>query len=126
MASVIGEEKKGRLKIADWRLLLGIIAAGGVAFWFADDHGIDRAWIYGAGAAAIFFVAVGRGYRSLFRSPEFVIFFTIWTVVHVIVFLLVLAYLGFLYYVPIMLLELWVGYTIAILRFGPPPDRGIR
>jgi hypothetical protein len=123
MASATGEEKKARRKVADWRLLLGVIAAGGVAFWFADDYGIDRAWIYGAGAAAIFFVAVGRRYRSLFRSPEFVIFFTIWALIHVIVFLLVLAYLGFLYYIPIMLLELWVGYMIAIRRFGPPQDR---
>jgi len=42
------------------------------------------------------------------------------------VFLLVLAYLGFIWYLPITVLELWIVFTIAIWQFGPPPDKGIR
>jgi hypothetical protein len=41
-------------------------------------------------------------------------------------YLLVLSYLGFLYYLPIVVLELWIGYAIAITKFGPPPDQGVR
>ena len=71
-------------------------------------------------------MVVGWGYRRKFRDPVFISFFVAWTLIHVLVFLLVLAYLGFLWYLPIMVLELWVGYTIAIWQFGPPPDKGIR
>jgi hypothetical protein len=38
----------------------------------------------------------------------------------------VLAYLGFLWYLAIVVVELWVGYTIAIWQFGSPPDKGLR
>jgi hypothetical protein len=37
-----------------------------------------------------------------------------------------LDYLGLFYYPPIVVVELWIGYMIAIWQFGPPPDRGIR
>ena len=37
---------------------------------------------------------VGWGYRRRFRSPEFLIFFAVWTVLHVFVCLAVLGYLG--------------------------------
>jgi hypothetical protein len=41
-------------------------------------------------------------------------------VVHVAVFLLVLGWLGFLYYLPFLIVELWIGYSVAIWLFGPP------
>jgi hypothetical protein len=57
-------------------------------------------------------------------QPSF-LFFVAWTLLHVLVYLLVEAYLGFLWYVPIGAFELWIGYTVAIWQFGPPPDEGI-
>jgi len=130
MDSAIGEEKKKRTKTLDFLLLVGasllVAAALTAAFWIADERHISPAWLFGAGAALIFFLVVGWGYRRKFRDPAFVSFFLVWTLVHVLVFLSVLAYLGFLWYLPIMVLELWVGYMIAISRFGPPPDKGIR
>jgi hypothetical protein len=96
------------------------------AFWLADDYGFNPAWLFSAGAALIFFLVVGWGYRRLFRNPAFASFFLGWTLVHVLVFLLVLGYLGVLWYFPIVAVELWIGYTIAIGTFGPPPDKSIR
>jgi multisubunit Na+/H+ antiporter MnhB subunit len=130
MDSAVGEEKKKRSKVLDLLLLVGagliVAAASTAAFWMAEEHHISPGWLFAAGAALIFFLVVGWGYRRKFRDPAFVSFFLAWTLVHVLVFLLVLAYLGFLWYLPIMLLGLWVGYTIAIWQFGPPPDKGIR
>jgi hypothetical protein len=130
MVNAVGEEGKKRSKTLDFLLLLGaslfVAAASTAAFWVADEHHISVAWLFAAGAALIFFLVVGWGYRRKFRDPAFVSFFLVWALLHVLVYLLVLAYLGFLWYVPIMVLELWIGYTIAIRQFGPPPDQGIR
>jgi hypothetical protein len=130
MDSAAGEEKTKRSKALDLFLLVGaglIVAAGcTAAFWIADEHHISPAWLFAAGAAVVFFLVVGWGYRRKFRDPAFVSFLLAWMFVHVLVFLLVLAYLGFLWYLPIMVLELWIGYTVAIWQFGPPPDKGIR
>ena len=130
MADALGEERKKRSKMLDFILLLSasllVAAASTAAFWVADEHHISPAWLFGAGAAVIFFLVVGWGYRRKFQDTVFVSFFLAWLLVHVAVYLLVLGYLGFLYYIPIVVLELWVGYTLAIWQFGPPPDRGIR
>jgi len=130
MDSAVGDEKKKRSRAFDVLLLVGasllVAAAFTAAFWVADERHINPAWLFAAGAAVVFFLVVGWGYRRKFRDPTFVSFFLAWTLVHVLVYLLVLGYLGLLWYVPIAVLELWVGYTIAIWQFGPPPDMGIR
>lgn len=130
MVSVVGEKRKKRSKALDFLLLLGaslfVAAASTAAFWAADEHRINPACVFGAGTAVIFFLVVGWGYRRKFRDPVFVSFFLAWLLVHVVVYLLVLVYLGFVWYLPIVLLELWIGYTLAIWQFGPPPDKGIR
>lgn len=130
MNSVVSEENKKRNKALDFFLLIGaslvVAAVSTAAFWLADERHISPAWLFAAGAALIFFLVVGWGYRRKFREPLFILFFGAWTLVHVLVFLLVLAYLGFLWYLPTMVLELWAGYTIAISLFGPPPDKSIR
>jgi hypothetical protein len=123
MASVRPKSNSGK-RIADWLALLLcallLIAVGGSAFLLADKYDINEAWVFGAWAAVFFFIIVGWGYRSKFRNTTFVSFFLAWMLVHVLIYLLVLGYLGFLYYVPIVVLELWIGYTIAIWQFGPP------
>jgi hypothetical protein len=105
---------------------LCVAAAIPAAFAVAHRYNIGPAWVFGVVAAVPFFVVVGSGYRSKFRSPAFVVFFTVWMIAHVAVYLWVLAYLGLLYYIPICVLEMWIGSMVAIWRFGPPPDRSIR
>jgi len=129
MANALGEEGKKRSK-TDFVLLLAaslfVAITGTAAFWMADEHSVNPTWLFAAGAAVLFFLVVGWGYRRKFRDPSFVSFFLAWLLVHVAVYLFVLIYLGFLYYHPVVVLELWIGYTIAIWQFGPPPDRGVR
>ena len=127
MSADRSEATKGR-RLVDRLALLGcallVIVVGGSAFLLADKYHISEGWVFGAWSAVFFFLIVGWGYRRRFRDPAFVSFFAAWTLVHALVYILVLAYLGFLWYVPIAVLELWVGYTIAIWQFGPPPDKG--
>jgi len=124
VVSAIGEERKKRSKKLDFLLLLGaslfVALAGTSVFWVADEHHVNPGWLFAIGSAILFSVVVGRGYRRKFRDPTFVSFFLAWLFLHVVIYLLVLGYLGFLYYIPIAVLELWIGYTIAIWQFGPP------
>jgi phosphotransferase system glucose/maltose/N-acetylglucosamine-specific IIC component len=94
------------------------------SFWMADKYNINQAWLFAAQAAVFFFAAVGWGYRKKFRSPAFVRFFLAWLLLHVTLYLLVLGYLGLLYYVPFVVVEVWIGYALAIWLFGPPQARG--
>ena len=119
-----GKRRIDRLALLGAALLLIVVGSG--AFLLAQKYNVGEAWVFGAWAALFFFLIAGWGYRSKFRNPAFVSFFLAWTLVHVLVYLLVLAYLGFLWYLPIVVLELWIGYAIAIWQFGPPPDKGIR
>jgi uncharacterized membrane protein len=130
MDSVLGNGVKKRSRAVDMLLLIGaaLLVAGlstGAAL-LSLAYNISPAWLLAFWVAVIFFLVVGWGYRRKFRDPVFVSFFLAWLLVHVAVYLLVLGYLGFLYYLPIVVLELWIGYTIAIWQFGPPPDKGIR
>jgi hypothetical protein len=128
--NAIQMENARRNKALDRLLLLAfaiVIAVLGVAaFWIADDHHVNPGWVIAAGAGVVFVLVVGWGYRSKFRSPGLIAFFTAWLFVHVGILLLVLGWLGILYYLPFLVAELWVGYMIAIWLFGPPPSRGFR
>jgi hypothetical protein len=117
-------------KLLDRFALVGLsllsIAAGTGVFLWADEHHISDASVYGAWASVIFLGIVGWPFRSKLKSPRFLAFLLVWLLIHVFIFLLVVSYLGFLYYIPAVLLELWVGYTLAILQFGPPQGRTLR
>ena len=90
------------------------------SFWIAGERHINPAWVFAAWGGLLFFVVVGWGYRRNFKSLNFCFFFLGWMVTHIWVFLLVLAYLGFLYYLPFLMIELWIGYAVALRLFGPP------
>jgi hypothetical protein len=119
----LGKKLLDRLALVGSALLLSAVGTG--VFLWADKHRVNVAWIFGGSMCLIFLRIVGWPYRSKFRSTTFIAFFVAWLLVHVGIYLLVLDYLGVLYYMPIVVLELWVGYTLAIWQFGPPPDRGL-
>lgn len=116
-------------KLLDRLALLGsslvLIAAGIGVFLWAQNHHINVAWVFGGWVSLIFLGIVGWPFRSKFRLPNFVAFFVAWLILHAVIFLLVINYFGFGYYVPIVMLELWIGYTLLIWQFGPP-DQDIR
>ena len=124
------ENKARSLKLLDGFFLLAaslfLVAAIPAAFGVGDKFYLSPAWVFGTGAAVLFFVVVGWPYRSKLQSAAFASFFLTWMALHVVVYLFILGYLGFLYYIPAVLVELWIGYTIAIQRFGPPTDSYIR
>jgi len=129
MAIVLGNKGVKRNRVLDFFLLLTSALCGAViitaAFWMSDQYHFSAMWVFGIGAALIFFLVVGWGYRSKFRSFAFAAFFFAWLFIHVGTFVVAIEYLGFSYYLPIAVVELWLGYMVAIWQFGPPPDQGV-
>lgn len=119
--------KKHR-KVVDKLLLVGtaVLVAGLslVAGLICEEHHISPAWLLSFWAGVGFLIAIAKTYGlRKFRSPSFAAFSVSWLLAHVGVYLAVLAYLGFLYYFPFLVAELWIGYMIAIVLFGPPDRR---
>jgi hypothetical protein len=121
MANALGRRKAERNRLVELVLLFVIgVPVSVLLFWVAEELRLGTDSAFGAGMGLVFLWAVGRGYRSKFRDPTFISFFLAWLAIHITIFLLVLRYLGFLYYIPFAALELWAGYHVAIQRFGPP------
>ena len=120
MANALG----GRSKVGRTKTLILFFAAflpvATLLFIIAEELHLGADWAFAAGMALIFLWSVGRGYRSKFRDPAFIAFFAGWMTIHVAVFLLALRYVGIAYYIPLALIDLWVGYFVAIRYFGPP------
>jgi hypothetical protein len=124
MDNVLGSSRRKRSKTLDLLLLIGagiaVAGVGTVAFWIADDHHAT-VWLLAACAALAFFVIIGKSYGlGKLKSLPFAAFSAFWLLVHVCVFLLVLGYWGFLYYLPFLVAELFLGFMAAIWLFGPP------
>ena len=112
-------------KVVDRVLLLvvALLVAGlstGAAF-ISDAYNISPAWLLSFWAGVGFFGSLGKTYGlQKLKSPRFAAFAVIWVVLHIFLFLFVLAYLGFLYYLPFLAAELLVGFMAATCLFGPP------
>lgn len=126
MDNVLGNGKRKRSRALDLLLLIGagvvVAAVGTAAFWIADNHHA-AVGLLAACVAIGFFIIIGKTYGvGKLKSLPFAAFSMVWLLVHVCVFLLVFGYLGFLYYLPILVAELFVGFMAAIWLFGPPAN----
>jgi hypothetical protein len=125
MADALGEGRKKRSKVIDMLLLLGtallVAALSTGAALISEAYHVSPAWLLSFWAGVGFLGIIGKtfGTRKL-KSPTFAAFSAAWLVIHVCVFLFVLDYLGFLYYLPFLAAELFLGFITAIWLFGPP------
>ncbi len=129
MGNVLSSRAQTRSKALDLLLLVGaallVAGFGTAAFWIADTHHATVG-LLAAGAAGGFLLIIAKtyGFRKL-KSPPFAAFSTAWLVAHICVFLLVLGHLGFFYYLPVLVAELFVGFMVAIWLFGPPANSSV-
>ena len=117
-------ESSSRSKLLDQLALLGsalllIAVMLGVGIWMAN-HQISDEWFLGGCMSLVLIGGGGWPFRNKFRNPAFIAFLLVWLPVHLAIFFYVVAEVGFFPYPPVLLLELWIGYTITILFFGQP------
>jgi hypothetical protein len=125
MGNVVGNGVKKRSKVIDLLLLVGtaflVAALSTGAVLISEAYHVSPAWLLSFWAGVGFLGIIGKiyGARKL-KSPRFAAFSAAWLVIHVCIFLFVLDYLGFLYYLPFLVAELFLGFMTAIWLFGPP------
>ena len=116
---------KKRSKVVDVLLLIGtgLLVAGlstGAALISEASH-VSPAWLLSFWAGVGFLGVIGKTYglRKV-RSSRFAAFSSAWLVIHVFLFFFVGGHFGFLYYFPVLVAELFLGFITAIWLFGPP------
>jgi hypothetical protein len=105
-------------------LVVSSLAACGVivgAFVFTEEYHLNPMWVFLPGISLGFFAQVGWGYRREFRSVRFSLFFFCWLLINVFVFLFVVATLGWLYWIPTLVVEVLLFYLTAYWLFGLLP-----
>jgi hypothetical protein len=110
--------------LRDRLLLVGsaviVVAAGGGALLLTDELHISSDCVCALFAGIVFFVSVGRGFREKFRSKGFVLFFVIWCAMHVVFAVVLINHVIMLFWLPLIVVELAVGLSIAFWMFGVP------
>lgn len=110
----------------DLLLLLGaataICIAGVASFWLADMFHVNELWVFFAAISIAMVPIIGRGFRSQFKKPTFILFFLVWMTVHSLLVVGLLYRVRLIYWPFILWLELYAGYCIALWLFDATPD----
>lgn len=100
-------------------ILLCVLSAG--AFIVADVYHVNPLWVVVSFISVGFFAGAREDYRKEFRSPRFVAFVFGWVVINVIVFIALLRLFGWVWLIPVLLLEQFLFYMTAYWFFDVPP-----
>src|SRR5258708_39453253 len=115
-------------RLLDYLALLGsaLLLIGLGAGWFrlADKYHVYVLWIFLGWMSLLFFVVVGRNFRRQLRSTSFVLYFLTWLLLHLLIYTFFLLYSSWFYWLLVLPIELWIGYTAAYALFGLPHDQG--
>ena len=116
------------MRVLDFCLLIGaaitVCMLGVGAFIAASSLHVSPLWVFfgliSTGVAA----GVAEEYRNELRSLRFVLFVLGWLVVNITVIVLVVSSIGWLWLIPLLLLEQAIFYMSAYWLFGlKPPSR---
>jgi hypothetical protein len=95
----------------------------GASFLAADTYNISPGWVFFSWNSIWLFLILWKGFRRHFKNAQFTAFFLMWTSVHGTVVVLLMRWVRMLYWIPLIALELFVGFLAANLLFGIVPDR---
>jgi hypothetical protein len=91
-------------------------------FLFAINFRVNTIWVFFALNSIGFIAVVGRKFRYSSKTLPFICFFALWLVVHALVMIALTAWLPLQLWLPMIGLELFVGYLVAYQVFGLPPE----
>jgi hypothetical protein len=121
--------QRDRNRILDMLYLVGaallVYALGGAAFLVADIYHVNPLWVIVSLISVGFVAGASEDYRKEFRSPRFVAFICGWVVINLVVFIVFLSFLGWLWLMPVLLVEQFLFYMTGYWLFGvsPPSKR---
>lgn len=88
------------------------------AFIVADVRHFSPMWVFLPLMSFGFLVFAFQEYRSEFRSARFIFFVSVWLVVNLATFIVVVGSFGWLYLIPALLLEQFMFYMTAYWLLG--------
>ena len=100
-----------------------VILISGAAFLAADTYHINVVWVILSWNSIWLFLILRKGFHRHFKNAQFTAFFLMWMAVHGTVVVLLMRWVRMLYWIPLIALELFVGFLAANLLFGIVPDR---
>jgi len=100
-----------------------VILISGAAFLAADTYNINVVWVFLSWNSIWLFLILRKGFRRHFKNAQFTAFLLMWMAVHGTVVVLLMRWVRMLYWIPLIALELFVGFLAANLLFGIVPDR---
>lgn len=102
---------------------LVLAALGFFSFLVSDKYHVRPAWVFAFWLSVGFVAIIGRSLRARFRQLRFVLFFGGWLLVHVLVMLVAMSLLT--HWIPVIGIELLIGYALTFRMFGLPSNEEI-
>jgi hypothetical protein len=99
---------------------LVLATMGFFSFLLADKYHIRPAWVFAFWLSVGFIAVIGKGLRARFRQPLFVLFFAGWLLIHVLVMVAAMSLLTPAFWIPVIAIELFIGYALTFRLFGLP------
>jgi hypothetical protein len=93
------------------------------SFLLGELYHISPDWLFLSWNSIGMSLILWKGFRRHFKNASFTAFFLLWMAVHGTVVVLLMRWVRMLYWIPLMALELFVGFLAASLLFGIVPDR---
>jgi hypothetical protein len=124
-----GDSSAKKTRARQWQDKILLVAAafavcigGGAAFWFAEDYHVNPAWVFFAWNSMLLVPLVWGDFRSLLKRPSFFIFLFGWMVLHGLTIVGLMRWVDAVYWIPILGVELFIGYFAAYSLFDVPPE----
>lgn len=110
-----------RVRLVGTAMLVCVI--GVAAFVAGEIYHISPVWLFLSWNSIGLLLILGKGFRDHFKKAQFTAFFLLWMAAHGTVVVLLMRWVRMIYWVPLMGIELFVGFLAANLLFGIQPDR---
>jgi hypothetical protein len=116
----------GRSRLWDRVLLFGtglLVCIAGVGSGILGEiYHVNSAWLFFAWNSILLIPLVGGDFRSQLKRPSFILFFFAWMIMHGLTVLGLMRWVDVLYWIPLLAVELFIGYFAAYCLFDIPSE----
>jgi len=110
-----------RARLVGAAILVCVI--GGGSFLLGEIYHLNPVWFFLLWNSIGLFLILRKAFRGHFKNAQFTAFFLLWMAAHGTVVVLLMRWVRMIYWVPLMGLELFIGFLAANLLFGIVPQR---
>ena len=122
MSQTDGERTGCRDKVLLVGAALLVCVVGVGAFWLADLYHLSAVWVFVAWNSIGLVPLFIRDFRTHLRKPSFLAFLFAWALIHGLLVVTLMRWMSILAMVPILAVELTVGFVLADYLFGIRPE----